>query len=82
MAKQIIWSPLAIRKRSEILKFWIKNNKSDTYSKKLNNLFKEASHLISIHSNIGKPTTNDKVRFKIILHYQMFYELKKIRFTF
>ena len=29
MAKQVIWSPLARRKRSEILEIWIKNNKSD-----------------------------------------------------
>jgi hypothetical protein len=28
MAKQIVWSPLAVQKRSEILKFWIKKNKS------------------------------------------------------
>ncbi|WP_371875335.1 type II toxin-antitoxin system RelE/ParE family toxin [Salinimicrobium tongyeongense] len=76
MAKQIVWSPLAVQKRSEILKFWIKKNKSDTYSKKLNKLFKEASHLISKHSGIGKPTSNGNVRFKIILHYLMFYELK------
>lgn len=76
MAKQIVWSPLARHKRLEILKFWIKNNNSDTYSKKLNKLFKEAGYLISLHPNIGKPTSNDDVRFKIILHYLMFYELR------
>lgn len=75
MAKQIIWSPLARQKRSEILKFWIENNKSTTYSKKLNYLFKEACHLISEHPNIGKPTSDEKVRFKIIRHYLMFYEI-------
>jgi toxin YoeB len=76
MAKQIVWSPLAVQKRLEILTFWIKKNKSDIYSKKLNKLFKEASHLISIHSDIGKPTSNRNVRFKVIFHYLMFYELK------
>ena len=77
MAKQIVWSPLARRKRSEILTFWIIKNRSNIYSKKLNKLFKEASFLISLHPNIGKPTSKDNVRFKIVLHYLMFYELKK-----
>ena len=74
MAKQVIWSPLARRKRSEILKFWIEHNKSNTYSKKLNGLFRQAEQLISKHPAIGKPTANEGVRFKIVRDYLMFYE--------
>lgn len=58
-AKEVIWSPLA--KRKEILEFWIEHNKSNTYSIKLNNLFKEAKQLIAEHPNIGKPASNNNV---------------------
>ena len=77
MAKQITWSPLAIRKRSEILQFWINHNKSDTYSKKLNTSFRLATTLLSEYPEIGKPTTNENVRFKIVRHYLLFYEIRE-----
>ena len=39
MAKQVIWSILAHNDRLEILDYWIKRNKSNSYSKKLNQIF-------------------------------------------
>ena len=75
MAKEVIWSPLAKRKRKEILEFWITHNQSRTYSIKLNKLFKRAEELISEYPRIGKPTTDRNVRIKVVQHYLMFYEL-------
>ena len=74
MAKEVIWSPLAKRKRREILEYWIEHNKSKTYSLKLNELFKQAEQLISERPNIGKPTSDKHVRFKIVRDYLIFYE--------
>lgn len=82
MAKQIVWSPLAVQKRSDILTFWIKKNKSDIYSKKLNKLFKEASHLISIHSDIGKPTQMVMFDLRLSSIISCFTNSKIIRFIF
>lgn len=59
----------------EILKFWIFHNKSKTYSIKLNSLFQEAVKLISQYPNLGKPTSDENVRFKVVGDYLLFYEL-------
>ncbi|MEX2589321.1 MAG: type II toxin-antitoxin system RelE/ParE family toxin [Chitinophagales bacterium] len=74
MAKEVIWSPLAKRKRNEILEYWIEKNKSNHYSIRLNNLFKSAEQLISIYPSIGKLSDDGNARFKIVRDYLMFYE--------
>lgn len=58
MAKQVIWSPLAKKKRKEIHEFWIEHNQSNTYSLKLNKLFEEAEQLISKYPHITQLVTN------------------------
>ncbi|MEC7754281.1 MULTISPECIES: type II toxin-antitoxin system RelE/ParE family toxin [Roseivirga] len=75
MVKRVIWSPRAQTERKEILDFWFKRNKSKTYSRKLNRLFKEAINLIIDYPEIGKRTDLENVRAKIIRDYIMFYEI-------
>ena len=77
MAKRVIWSPLAKRKRHQILEYWVKRNKSKSYSIKLNSLFKDAQKLISEHPNIGIPTDEPNVRHKLVRDYSLFYELRQ-----
>jgi plasmid stabilization system protein ParE len=77
MVKGVIWSPLAIKRRREILEYWIKRNGSKTYSRKLNALFKGAQKLISLHPNIGVPTNHPKVRYKLVRNYSLFYQLEE-----
>jgi len=75
VAKQIIWSKRAQTDRKEIFKYWNKRNKSNIYSKKLNELFKEAVRLISHYPEIGRPTDNKNARIKIVGNYQIIYEV-------
>ncbi len=77
MAKRVIWSLRAQNDRKAILEYWIKRNKSNVYSKKLNSLFKEAIKLIAEHPEIGKPTDNYDARIKIVRDYLIIYEIKK-----
>ena len=67
MAKKIVWSFRAQNDRKEILRYWIKRNKSNEYSKKLNDLFKEAIRLISEYPEIGKITDEGKARIKLLV---------------
>lgn len=53
MAKQVVWSLRAQNDRKDILNYWRQRNKSNTYSKKLNALFKEAIQIIQIFPHIG-----------------------------
>ena len=75
MVQEIIWSRRAQNDRIEILNYWIKRNKSNTYSKKLNILFEEAVKIISQYPHIGKPTDNLNARIKVVRDYLIIYEL-------
>lgn len=75
MVKQIIWSRRAQSERKEIFKYWNLRNKSNIYSKKLNELLKEAVRLISEYPEIGKSTDDKNARIKIVRDYLIIYEV-------
>lgn len=77
MAKQITWTYAAQQDRLEILRYWRIRNQSNVYSKKLNVLFKKAILIISVHPHIGRPTTIEKVRVKLVRDYPIFYEVNE-----
>jgi plasmid stabilization system protein ParE len=73
MVKQVIWSKIAQGNRKHILQYWILRNKSATYSKKLNEYFKESVELIRKYPGIGKKTEYPDIRVKVIKHYLLTY---------
>ena len=75
MAKQIIWSLRAQKDKREIFKYWSERNKSNRYSQKLNQLFKEAIQLLREHPYIGRSTDDDSIRIKIVKDYLLIYEI-------
>lgn len=75
MVRKIIWSPTAKTQLKGILKYWIDRNKSTTYSKKLNHLFKEAINIISKNPGIGHVTSKENVKVKIVRDYLIVYQL-------
>lgn len=75
MARQIVWTERAQKERIEILTFWNNHNKSTSYSKKLNNLIREALRLISRHPFIGKPTNKKNIKVKILKNHLLIYEI-------
>ena len=74
MAKEVVWSLRAQKERKEILEYWRLRNKSNTYSKKLNQLFKESVKIITDFPQIGKPTDDINTRIKIVRDYLLIYE--------
>jgi toxin YoeB len=74
VAKQVIWSLRAQNNKKEILDYWRQRNKSNTYSKKLNELFKESIKIILDFPQIGKVTDDTKARIKIVRDYLIIYE--------
>lgn len=75
MARQIIWTERAQKERKEIFTFWNTHNKSSFYTRKLNELIEESLKLICKHPFIGKPTTKENVRVKILKAYLIIYEI-------
>ena len=54
--------------------YWRQRNKSNTYSKKLNELFKESIKIVLDFPQIGKVTDDTKARIKIVRDYSIIYE--------
>jgi toxin YoeB len=73
MAKQVIWSRLAHLDRLQILEYWIDRNKSNIYSRRLNQIFEDTADLISKHPQMGKETDVLNVRIKIVQVYFFTY---------
>ena len=73
MARKVIWTQTAQLERIEILEYWIKRNKSNLYSKKLNKLFISALKDVSRNPFIGRKTDIENVRAKIVRDYLIFY---------
>ena len=75
MALQVNWSPVAQKKRKDILNYWRERNGNNTYSIKLNSLFKEATRQLSKFPSIGRKSDIEGVRIKIVRDYLLFYEV-------
>lgn len=59
------------------MEFWVEHNKSATYSKKLQKLFKEKLKLLKTNPYIGRKTDlGDHIRIKRISNYLIFYEIQ------
>ena len=74
MARQVVWSLRAQAERKQILKYWRRRNKSNAYSKKLNQLFKESIRIIRDFPQVGKRTDDSNARIKIVRDYLIICE--------
>ncbi len=75
MPRGIIWSIKATNELLEILRFWIKKNKSNTFSTKLNLEIEEHLTLILEFPKIGRLTDISGVFIKVINSYLVYYEI-------
>lgn len=77
MAKKIEWTETSILDRFKIYQFWEENNKSNSYSEKLERLFNDAAKLISEFPEIGTKTDSEDIRVKVIINFKLFYLSKE-----
>jgi|AntRauTorckE6833_2_1112554.scaffolds.fasta_scaffold25406_2 toxin YoeB len=76
--KKVVWSERAQKEKLKILDFWIQQNKSTSYSEKLNSVIEETLELLKNHPEIGRKTDiGEDIRMKFIGNYEVFYQLTK-----
>lgn len=75
MAKEIIWTSKAQNDLTAILQYWVKRNKSTTFSIKLNALIQEQLNLILEFPKICRSTDIPNVNIKVIHKYLLYYEV-------
>ncbi|PTN08466.1 type II toxin-antitoxin system RelE/ParE family toxin [Mangrovibacterium marinum] len=78
MARQIVWTQQAQNERKQILAYWTSRNRSNLHSKKLSRLFTDALKIIVERPFIGKRTSIENVRIKVVRDYLIFYEITEI----
>ena len=72
--KKVVWSERAQKEKLKILDFWIQQNKSTSYSEKLNSVIEETLEFLKNHPEIGRKTDiGEDIRMKFIGDYEVFY---------
>ena len=74
MAKRIIWSANAKHEKKEILKYWLKRNKSKVYPEKLNFLIDESIKWIVENSYPRRKTDVKDVFLKRVRDYFIVFQ--------
>jgi plasmid stabilization system protein ParE len=78
MAKRkIVWSNRAQIRLFDILEFYLKRNKSKTYSIKLYKAINKEIKLLHKFPDLGLKTDEANVRGLIVGHFVIFYEVTK-----
>lgn len=74
----IKWTEHARREKAEILKFWIKNNQSNSYSQKIKKETQRKLSLLKKNSFMGEELEDfDEVRRILILeNFSLFYKIE------
>ena len=75
MAGKIEWTKQALKDRFQILSYWIRRNRSNSYSFKLNDLFVANVQLLAKYPKIGKKTIKPDVRIKVVKNYLLVYKV-------
>lgn len=75
MARRIIWSADARKHKKEILKYWTDHNKSKTYSRKLDHLFRESLDRLLLYPHSGRQTTKDNISVLVVSNFLIFYTI-------
>ncbi len=74
MVKQIRWTEGAQFDRKEIFQYWNARNKTNNYSKKLNQLFKDNIKLLQKHPSMGRLMNRDNIRLSVVRDYLLVYQ--------
>lgn len=77
MAKwQVVLSNTSQLDRLNILNYWLVNNKSASYSRKLDAKFIEVFNNLKEYPLLGVSTIYPDVRAFVILNYKIFYQIR------
>ena len=73
--RKVIWTKTAEIQFVGILEYWVKHNKSNTYSKNLLKIVAERTELIAQHPLMHKPTNFKEVRVASLGNFSIFYKV-------
>lgn len=72
---KVAWTATAIKQRNYIFAYWNERNKSNNFSRKLNQKFIERVSLLKTNPELGKKTSFKTNRVLTLGHFSIFYRL-------
>ena len=75
--RTVVWTDTAARQRREVLKYWIKHNRSTLYAEKLIKLTADQIQIILTHPESFKLSTYPGTRESALGHFSIYYKLTK-----
>jgi plasmid stabilization system protein ParE len=75
--KTIVWTHTAVLQRKKILNYWIKRNKSTTYSEKLIHKISQRVQFLVNNPEIYIATNFTDIRTSTLGHYNILYKTTK-----
>jgi len=75
--KKIVWTETAANQRNNILKYWAKRNKSNTYSLKLLKLNNDKTQQIAQNPNIYRQSDFPETRIASMGHFSICYKIEE-----
>ena len=73
--KKITWTKTAARQRKNILQYWVKRNKSNTYSLKLLRLSNEKTKLIAKNPELFRRSEHPDTYVTTMGHFSIYYKI-------
>ncbi len=73
--RQVIWTKTAARQRRNILQYWVKRNKSNTYSLKLLRLSNEKTKLIAKNPRLFRLSEHPDTHVAAMGHFSIYYKI-------
>jgi toxin YoeB len=78
MAKRtVVWTETAARQRREILKYWVKRNRTTTYAEKLIKLISEQIKVILTNPKLFKKADFPDTHVSALGYFSIFYKYTK-----
>lgn len=72
--RTVVWTETAARQRREILKYWVKRNKSTSYSESLIELISEQIRVILTNPQLFKKADFKDTHVSALGHFSIFYK--------
>ncbi|MFY0652303.1 MAG: type II toxin-antitoxin system RelE/ParE family toxin [Cyclobacteriaceae bacterium] len=73
--KKIVWTETAANQRNSVLKYWVKRNKSNTYSLKLLKLSNDKTLQIAQNPKIYRQSEFPETRVASMGHFSIYYKI-------
>lgn len=75
--RRVIWTETAAKQRNSILQYWVKHNKSNSYSIKLLELSNKKTKLIAMNPEMYKLSEYPDTRVASMGHFGIYYKIDR-----